>query len=445
LIQRFSGKRIADAAGDELRVLLAPTTPDAFVHDYWAKKPLFVKGFPEKFAGFFDAETFSRIVSAPGPAAADFLRASFDKKTAAGESAPPKTADEMLSSVFRANPDQAIALFDAGATLCASQLETRAPALATFLATIKRQLGYPSKLSFNAYLSPPQSGFNWHFDSRIASTLQIEGTKRWRFSNTPAIAWPRSNGSLRADGTAHYTDTGAAAADWERLAPLDRADVSEVLLEPGDLLILPAGIWHEACGGAEGSLALNLTFSPLSYTLLVRSLLDTLLTPEPSWRGPVPVLPGEMPGEVDPDGIAAITAMLSRAAAVLQSLRGDSVAVVRLWESFVHNANPGTPLPKAPRIPASPVVPAQRLRIRPDGNVSAMLADEGTRLCIVSGVNREIELSGPAVRFVQRILTEKEFVAGDCTAWGDGEAPFMWDDVQAVLTELMREGLLAEA
>jgi hypothetical protein len=79
--------------------------------------------------------------------------------------------------------------------------------------------------------------------------------------------------------------------DWERLAPFDEQDTTEVVLEPGDLLILPAGIWHEACGGEGGSLALYLSFAPISYTLLVRNLLDSLLTPEPGWRSPAPVLP----------------------------------------------------------------------------------------------------------------------------------------------------------
>src|SRR5208282_3237135 len=108
---------------------------------------------------------------------------------------------EWASVAFRASLEQAVPLFNAGATLCVTQMETRVPRLAPFLAAIKRQLGYPGKVSFNAYLSPPEAGFNWHFDGRIASTLQIEGSKRWRFSNRTAVPWPHSNGALRADGT----------------------------------------------------------------------------------------------------------------------------------------------------------------------------------------------------------------------------------------------------
>jgi hypothetical protein len=436
---------LVQLAGEELSGLLWPITPESFVHDYWAKKPLLIKGFAGKFAGFFDAETFSRAISPGGAFPENFLRASFDKKMPDGTSAPPLMPGEFQSSAFAATPDQAVPLFDAGATLCASQLETRVPALGTFLAAVKRQLGYPGKVAFNAYLSPPRTGYNWHFDSRIATTLQIEGTKRWRYSSRPAIPWPRGNGSLRADGVAQYTDRAVVAQPWEVLTAFDPADTTEVDLEPGDVLILPAGVWHEACGGATGSLALNLTFTPISYTLLVRSLLDSMLTAEPGWRAPAPVLPGATAGEVDPLGIAAISAELARAASALQTLSGDSAAVVRLWESFVQSANPGFPVKPTPPAVTAAVLPAERLQIRADGNVYAMLADGGSRLCVTIGANREVELTGATMRFVQRMLAEREFTASDCLAWCEGGTPFTWEDVQTTLTSLKREGLITAA
>jgi hypothetical protein len=236
---------------------------------------------------------------------------------------------------------------------------------------------------------------------------------------------------MRADGSARYTDADVTVADWEELAPFDETDTTKVLLEPGDLLILPAGVWHEACGGAAGSLALNLTFSPFSYSLLMPNLLDALFTPEPDWRSGEPVLPGDVPGEVDPQGIAAISAQLARAGAALQSLSGDSAAVVRAWEALVQNPNPGFPAPYSPPVAAAPVLPGQRLRVRSDGNVYAMLADGGARLCVVAGLSRELELTGIAVGFVQRILAEREFVASDCLHWHGDETAFAWSDVQS--------------
>jgi len=418
-------------------------TPETFVRDYWAKKPLFVKGFRDKYRGFFDGDTFIRALSMPGPTPEDFVRASFDKKTGSSSS---KTHDGWASVAFNAKVEQAVPLFKAGATLCVTQIETRVPRLTTFLASIKRQLGYPGKVCFNAYLSPPEAGFNWHFDARIASTLQIEGTKRWRFSNRAAVPWPRSNGALRADGIGQYADSKAGGENSERF-PFDEKDTTEVLLEPGDLLILPAGVWHDACGGATGSLALNLSFTAISYTVMVRNLLDAMLAPDPGWRGPSPVLPiaDGAPGEVDPEGVAAITAQLVAAADTLRSLGGDSAAVVRLWGSFVQNEDPQSPSPLSPPLSTTPLLPNQRLRVRADGNLYAMLADGRSRLCITVGTGRRVEVTGEAVLFVQRILAEKEFVASDCLGWNKNGGQFAWPDIEMLLSKLKRDGLLEDA
>ena len=434
---------LVKSAGNELQALLAPIAPETFVREYWGKKPLFVRGFKEKYAGFFDGEAFSRALSMPGPVPLDFLRASFDRKADDGTSAMPSVPGEARSTAFRANLDQAVALFDAGATLCVSQIETRITSLAPFVTAIKRQLGYPCRVSFNAYLSPPGSGYNWHFDSRIATTLQIEGTKKWRFSNAPAMPWPRANGSIRADGVAQYADATVTAQTWERLAPFDEKDATEVLLEPGDLLILPAGVWHEACGGTGGSLALNLAFTPVSYTFIVSQILDALLAPDPAWRSPAPLLAGAQPGEFDSGSIDAITAQLHHAASVLQSLKGDSAAVVRVWQSLVRAGSPGTPQDGKSQAGAAAVQQTQRLRVRDD--VHAMLADDGAQLCLSVGALGSLELSGPAIYFVQRMLAEREFIAGDCAAWTSDGKPFAWSDVQSMLTSLKREGLLQDA
>jgi ribosomal protein L16 Arg81 hydroxylase len=453
MVTRSAHVPLLQSVGHELEALLSPITPETFVHEYWAKKPLFVKGFPDKYKGLFSSDTFIRALAAPGPAPDDFLRASFDKKT--GTRSASKSPDDWASVAFKANVDQAVPLFKAGATLCVTQMETRVPSLTPLLSAIKRQLGYPGKVCFNAYLSPPGAGFNWHFDGRVASTLQIEGTKRWRFSHRPAAPWPRSNGALRADGTGQYTDPLVqqleAMGFWQAGKedpglPFDEKDTTEVLLEPGDLLILPAGVWHDACGGSAGSLALNLSFTAVSYTLVVRNLLDTLLTSDPGWRGPAPVLPlpGGAPGEVDPAGVAAVAAQLTAAAEALRSLAGDSAAVVRLWGSLVQNPNPGFAPPPAPPVAATRVGPDERLRIRADGDVYPMLADGGTRLCVSVGATRRVEVVGEAVRFVQRLLTEKEFVASDCLTWSDDGSRFAWSDIETMLTKLKADGLIED-
>jgi hypothetical protein len=73
-----------------------------------------------------------------------------------------------------------------------------------------------------------------------------------------------------------------------------------------------------------------------------------------------------------------------------------------------------------------------------------MLADGGACLKMVVGTSREVELTGVAVRFVQQLLATREFTATDCLHWNDGGAPFDWSDVQTMLTNLKREGLIED-
>ncbi len=457
-----AGRRLlVESVGDELRALLGPVSPATFVHETWAKKPLFVKGFADKYKGFFDGAAFIEAVANPGRTPADFLRASFDKRVVA-PTPSPLSAPESASLTFTITPQQAGVLFDAGATLCITEVESRVPHLAAFVAAIKRQLGYPGKIAFNAYASPAGAGFNWHFDGRIASTLQIEGTKRWRFSRRTAIDWPRGNGIRQTDGSARYADPTIPRADWEHLDPLDEDEIITVLLEPGDLLILPAGLWHDACGGPTGSVALNLAFLPISHTKVVEDILDGLFDSDPAWRGALPLLPlpegapGTMgaplgaapssapkpPGSVDPIGLEAIRRQLEKAGDALRSLAADSSAVVSVWAAFVQNASPlwSAPRPAAPS--GAPIAPTDRLRVRADGDVYVQSVDSGTKLCVSVGGRVASEVSGTTMRIVQRALVAREIVAGDCLALEDGRAPLPWAEVEPLLTYLVAEGLL---
>jgi ribosomal protein L16 Arg81 hydroxylase len=433
--------RLVDAAGDDLVALLSPVAPQTFVNEYWGRKPLYVKGFREKYKGFFDGAAFIQAVSTPSRVPGDFLRASFDKKTPAAKSAAGEPAD--LTQAFPISAELAGPLFEAGATLCLTDIDTRVPRLAHFVAAIKRQLGYPGRVSFNAYLSAPGSGLNWHFDGRIASTLQIEGSKKWRFSNRVAIEWPRGNGAHMTDGSARYADSKTTPrAEWERLAPLDKNAVTEVVLEPGDLLILPAGTWHDASGGTSGSLALNLSFNPVSYTSLIGDLLDSLLARDPGWRSPKPLIArqGGLPGEVDPRALEALKKQLENAAETLGSLAADSSALVALWSTFVQNDSP--PIAIAKSAPSSaPIAPGDRFRVRADGNVYVQTAENGTKLSIAIGHTRT-EAMGGAMYFVQRAIAAREFAASECFAWGVGETRLTPVDVEQVLAHLVNEGLL---
>jgi hypothetical protein len=132
-----------------------------------------------------------------------------------------------------------------------------------------------------------------HFDKRVATTLQIAGKKRWKFSTTPAKAWPDHNGLFK-DGRVEPVgpDNGKLPAEME---------FREVELSPGDLLCLPAGAWH-AARGVGFSLALNIYFAPRNLFDRLAPLLQEFAASNENWRGGPPVTvektQGTMPGAV---------------------------------------------------------------------------------------------------------------------------------------------------
>jgi hypothetical protein len=74
-----------------------------------------------------------------------------------------------------------------------------------------------------------------------------------------------------------------------------------------------------------------------------------------------------------------------------------------------------------------------------------MLADGGSRLCLAVGTSHAVELVGEAIPFVQRLLAEREFVAGDCLGWRDDGSRFEWSDMEPMLTKLKSDGLIEDS
>jgi ribosomal protein L16 Arg81 hydroxylase len=210
--------------------------------------------------------------------------------------------------------------------------------LDAFAEAVKRDLNFVGPASVRAYLSPNGQGFDMHFDARIATTLQIEGRKRWMFSKEVALTWPHYQvrsvaGSLRAD---------RPLQDWEKYRPPEDCSFEEVLLEPGDLLCLPAGCWHRA--EADGSsLALNLAFgAPGGFWAILSPVLTSLLVMNKGWREPPPPVLASRTGHRDiPKNLMEFfDERIDELIEMLQSIRGDPEALREAWFRFLGNRPP---------------------------------------------------------------------------------------------------------
>jgi ribosomal protein L16 Arg81 hydroxylase len=236
--------------------ILHPLSVDEFATDYFQQRPLFIRGHPRKFAFVFAQREF----------ALDLDRVS------------------EIRAVFRdlwqaqIHPVDIKEMMLAGASICVTGMEKAHPRLQRAAKAIKSELGYGGTVSFRAYLSPPKSGFDLHFDARVATTLQVAGTKRWWYSREPALAFPKAN-------SPHPLP---AFSSEYKMPPI--SNLRSVLLRPGDLLCLPAGVWHRARAKTT-SLALNLAFDHYGAGMFdfIVAMLERRLEKDPVWRVPLPV------------------------------------------------------------------------------------------------------------------------------------------------------------
>ena len=284
-----------------LERILAPLSVEEFAEEYFQRRPLKLSGNATKFDFLFREADFLKNLDR-----VKHVRAVFPKNRQA-----------------RIHPAEIPDMLDAGATICVTGMERAHPKLRKAAERVKTELNYAGTVSFRAYLSPPGSGFDLHFDARVATTLQIAGTKRWWFSDRPAVAFPTHNSGREPPGAARY-----------RAPPLTA--LRSVLLRPGDVLCLPAGVWHSA-KGSTASLALNMAFDHNGGGVFdsIVSMLKSRLADDPRWREPLPVAArghgGRMPGPV----ASILKSRIGALQAELVALERNEMALARAWRATV--------------------------------------------------------------------------------------------------------------
>ncbi|HZH17806.1 MAG TPA: cupin domain-containing protein [Archangium sp.] len=303
-----------------LHALLAPVPPELFLEHYWERKPLHIRGTPDKFRGLFDRSALERALTRQHERGIS-VRVSFDNER----------DEKSVGLHLPIDASQMGEYLARGATVCVDPLDRGAPELAAYAATLKRQLHHAGAVNVRAYLSTHGFGFNTHFDRNIATTLQLEGRKRWRFSEQPGVAFPLYNALLDPSGEVRYPGRRPGALEpWEQVEA-DEDSFTEVILEPGDVLCLPAGTWHSAKAIGH-SLALNVSFSPLPFLELLQGAVGPLLAHEQEWRRSLPAPPLDCePGAAPPEMLRFCSERLEELRQVLEQGQYEAGPLVRAW------------------------------------------------------------------------------------------------------------------
>lgn len=158
-----------------------------------------------------------------------------------------------------------------GATLVANEVQDAAPEIRSLTDALGAK--FAARAWGNLYASfKDVQAFDSHCDTHEVFALHCAGEKRWRLYANPAL-----NPAETPEGE------GAQAAIDAAKGPV----ILDIVLQPGDVLYIPRGWYHDAIASAEASLHLTIGVLPHTGQLLFR-LLEGLAMQNPTFRAYLP-------------------------------------------------------------------------------------------------------------------------------------------------------------
>ena len=275
--------------------IMAPLGAERFFAEYEGKKPLHLKGDAAKFA---EVMTWGKLNDLLGQAtiwSQHSLQLVLDKDPipAARYAAPAAGRDG--GQVLRPDPDKVKDFLRRGATMVANDIDHLSPGLTALADAMERALC--GKAQGNLYLSSRRrQGFGAHFDTHDVYAVHVEGTKTWHIYEGRADD-PIAHPMFKTLGREHHEKAKGAK-------------LMDVHMEPGDLLYLPRGQYHDALADEGGTMhiAFGITY-PIGMDVMT-FLFDRVVA-EPGFRANPP----------RPHGPEAAAALQDRLAALGDKLR----------------------------------------------------------------------------------------------------------------------------
>jgi hypothetical protein len=403
--------------GHELEDLVSPVTSEEFINSHFARASLYARGRPQKFDHIFSWGKLKQALST-GEKISDRrynITAAF---TGGEDSGNPRR-------MFEVQHNQVIELLSAGATICITNIHMADPALARWAQAIRAQLNFTGTVGVNCYVSPDASGLPMHYDKRVATTLQIAGKKRWKFSTEPAKAWPDTNEVYQ----------GARSANDVGKLP-DELEFREVELNPGDLLCLPAGTWHSA-RGVGFSLALNLYFGPRSLLDQFIPLLQDFAASNEKWRGGPPAAVEKIQGKMPQTVSAYLRDRLDEFHKMaLEAINQDALTVPWLNSLTI---DPYTGWQPAPMLPLQKLTRGQRFSIA----TSSLRFIEFQDAVVVPCDHGVLRFPATLSPVLQRLSSAPmSFTIPEVLLWQQGSAGPSPDEIISCLKDLYSNGIL---
>ncbi len=228
--------------------LLNPISLTDFIANYWGKEYCYIKGDDAKFKHLFSWELLNRILLTHR---LDYPRIRLIRN---GELLNPATYldyknDRRGSRYSKVNSEKLNQELFKGTAIHISSVEEFNQEIKFLTEKIEKEL--LTKIEATIHIGLNESkGFHPHFDAHDVFVLQVSGRKKWKIygfiENHPIRVGP----SIKSE--------------------ISKEPIWEAIIEQGDLLYLPRGMWHSAEALVEPSLHISIGMTnPMSIDYLL--------------------------------------------------------------------------------------------------------------------------------------------------------------------------------
>lgn len=297
--------------------MFAPLSEAEFIARYWDREPVLIPGSPARIRDFLSADfgrekLFSLLARAEEQRGFELQAFAFP----ATRVIEGFEHEELPSYPIGIEAARRILSGGSDAALNIVNLEGFDRGLLKFATRMRRALSLAGRTELAFFYHPPcGGGIRLHYDYGATFHLLLEGKKKWRISRHPHQRWPRSWGSTLRDGSLAIFEPGREP----QLIDRERLELLEFSMEPGDLIYLPAGAWHET--ESAGSLGLTFAYYPVTFDEILHRALSEYFQASGGWRSAVPP---------SPEGASFFQDRLDEARNFLARLRGDGPELSRI-------------------------------------------------------------------------------------------------------------------
>jgi ribosomal protein L16 Arg81 hydroxylase len=264
---------------DSLAAVLAPVTAERFLAEHLDRQPLHIRGTPGKFADVLSWRQINRLLDMTHIWTGSSLKLVMDSQTIPPEQFCIRATSRDGAPVLQPNAKLVQDWIAKGASVVMNDVDSLTPGMASVSSVLEAAgLG---KCQANVYISwRSHKAFRTHYDTHDVWAVQVEGEKDWNIWEGRAD-YPIPHPAFRGQPQAHHDQA--------------RGKLREVVrMQPGDLLYLPRGWYHDALAEAPASVHIAYgVHAPLGMDLV--NILSERILYDAEFRKPLPRQDGSNP------------------------------------------------------------------------------------------------------------------------------------------------------